>query len=205
MISQPRGKLPKAADVWTVTIKNKNSANPKSTKQNLKIKPTDEAHWRIHLVMHSWLLSDVKHSLVSSVPGEAAQQVCHGAVPQVEASLLFLHPQPPLSQRWSCGSTENEGKVEGKSNANSYWRTFWLLLCTTFSKHVFEMVKRLEDGTAGAEEPAALYAQVLIAAEWLLNPSNLSSWPRNPSWAVGCCQTECAAFPSHLLKHRSSE
>lgn len=35
----------------------------------------------MHLVVHSWLLSDVKHSLVSSVPGEAAQQACHGAVP----------------------------------------------------------------------------------------------------------------------------
>lgn len=64
-----------------VIIKSKIPANPISTEHNLKIKPSDEAHWRIYLVMHSWLLSDVKQRLVSSVPGEAAQQVCHGAVP----------------------------------------------------------------------------------------------------------------------------
>lgn len=131
--------------------------------------------------------SDVKHSLVSSVPGEAAQQACHGAVPlEWEASLLFFHPHPPLPQHWSCGSTENEGK----SNANSYWQTFWLLLCATSSKHVFEMVKCLEDGTAGAEEPGALYAQDLMAAEWFLNPSNLNSWPRN--------QAECWILPNRM-------
>lgn len=126
-----------------------------------------------------------------------------GCTSWVKASLLCLHPHPPLSQHWSCGSTEKEGKVEGKSNANSYWQTFWLLFCTTLSKHIFEMVKCLEDGTAGAEEAGALYVQDLIAAEWLLNPRNLNSWPRKPS-CVGYCQTECAAFPSHLLKHGSS-
>lgn len=82
---------------------------------------------------------------------------------------------------WQC---REWGKGRRKVNANSYRQTFSLLLCTAFSRHVFEVVKHLEDGTAGAEEPGALYAQDSIAAEWLLNPSSLNSWPRKPSWGL---------------------
>lgn len=104
IISQPRGKLSKGAYVSMVTIKiKKKKLKKKSTKQNLKIKPTDDVHKRTHLVMHSWLLSGVEHSLASSVPGEAAAQpVCHGAVPLEQR--LHCSPSLPILVFQSTGA-----------------------------------------------------------------------------------------------------
>lgn len=121
--------------------------------------------------------------------------------PVMELYLLsggFTAVPPPSSssftalELWQC---REWGQGRRKVNANSYWQTFSLFLCTAFSRHVFEVVKRLEDGTVGAEEPGALYAQDSIAAEWLLNPSSLNSWPRKPSWGLDTAKQHVLPSP----------